>query len=350
MALLRVTSPHTHINRSTADIMRLVALATLPGVIALTWFFGWGSVINIIWAAALALCFEALCIKLRNRKINFYIKDYSAVLTAVLLALALPPYAPWWLTLIGVAFSIIIAKQLYGGLGFNPFNPAMVGYVVLLISFPIEMTSWPSAIEHPPGLVDSLLLIFTFLNESSFDAITSATPLDLMKQNSTLTIEEFYLSKKSFAEGMIAGNGYEWVNIGFLLGGILLLQQGIYTWHAPVMFLVALTVCAALFNDGGSSASEGPALFHLFSGGTMLGAFFIITDPVTSPTTIKGRMYFGACAGVLVFIIRAWGNYPDAVAFAVLLMNLCAPTIEYYTLPRTYGHQRTRRATEKEDN
>jgi len=351
MALLRITSPHTHINRSTADIMRLVALATLPGIIALVWHFGWGTVVNLVWAALLALLFEAACLKLRKRNIAFYLKDYSAVLTAVLLALAIPPYSPWWVTLIGVGFAIVIAKQLYGGLGFNPFNPAMIGYVVLLISFPIEMTSWPTAsafADSTPSLLEAIQIIFPF--GTNLDVMTSATPLDLMKQNTTLTIEEFYLSERSFAEGMVAGKGYEWVNIGFLIGGLLLLQQRIYTWHAPVMFLLSLSVCAILFNDGGSSASEGTALFHLFSGGTMLGAFFIVTDPVTSPTTTKGRMYFGACAGILVFIIRAWGNYPDAVAFSVLLMNLCAPTIEYYSLPRTYGHERSRRATEKEDD
>ncbi len=353
MAFLRVTSPHDHIRRDTGDIMRLVAVAALPGLAALTLFFGWGNVINIIWASLVAIACEAAILKLRKRPVSFYIKDYSAVVTAVLLALAIPPYAPWWLTMVGVAFAIIIGKQIYGGLGFNPFNPAMLGYVVLLISFPIEMTSWPSPANiagSTPDFVESLQIIFPMFASVPVDAITAATPLDIMKQNTSLTTAEFYLSEPVLNQGFLVASGYEWVNLGFLLGGIFLLQQRVYTWHAPVAFLGALTLCAILFNDGGSSASKGSALFHLLSGGTMLGAFFIITDPVTSPTTIKGKLWFGGCAGVIVFIIRCWGNYPDAVAFAVLLMNLCAPTIEYYTLPRTYGHDRSRRATEKDDS
>jgi electron transport complex protein RnfD len=352
MALLRISSPHAHTTRNTSEVMQLVALACLPGVAALTWFFGWGNVINIIFASIVAIICEALCLKLRKRPVAFYVKDYSAVVTAVLLALSIPPYSPWWLTMSGVAFAIIISKQLYGGLGFNPFNPAMVGYVVLLISFPIEMTSWPtpaSISANVPGFIESLQLIF-MLHDGSVDAITSATPLDLMKQNNSLTSDELFISLPVFANASLAATGYEWVNLAFLTGGLFLLQQRIYTWHAPFAFLLALALASALFNDGGSSMSKGSPLFHLLTGGTMLGAFFIITDPVTSPTTLKGRFWFGFCAGILVFIIRSWGNYPDAVAFAVLLMNLCAPTIEYYSLPRTYGHKRARRATEKEDN
>ena len=156
MALLQITSPHTHINRSTGDIMKLVILATLPGLIALTYFFGWGNVINIMWACAVAVGCEAAITKLRKRSISFYLKDYSAVVTAVLLGLALPPYAPWWLTMVAVGAAIILGKQLYGGLGFNPFNPAMLGYVVVLISFPLEMSTWSSPLAKTPNLVETI--------------------------------------------------------------------------------------------------------------------------------------------------------------------------------------------------
>ena len=159
MAYLKVTSPHAHRPTSTADIMRQVILATLPGIAVLTYYFGWGTIINVIWASIVALASEALILKIRKRPISFYLKDYSASLTAVLLGIALPPYVPWWVTLVGVSFAIIIAKQLYGGLGLNPFNPAMVGYVVLLISFPAQMTIWAAPAGVIDGQQDSLSFI-----------------------------------------------------------------------------------------------------------------------------------------------------------------------------------------------
>lgn len=155
MALLRITSPHAHGPLNTATVMRMVLLATLPGVVALTHFFGFGTLVNIAWACLVAVCCEALVLKIRKRPLGFYLNDASALVTATLLAIALPPYAPWWLILVGTAFSILIAKQLYGGMGYNPFNPAMVGYVVLLISFPVEMTRWaaPTGVAQGKSVV-----------------------------------------------------------------------------------------------------------------------------------------------------------------------------------------------------
>ncbi len=337
MALMRVTSPHAHGPLTTGQVMQTVLLATLPGVFALTWFFGFGTLVNIAFAALVALASEALALKLRKRPVAFYLKDCSALVTATLLAIAMPPYAPWWLILVGVSFSILIAKQLYGGLGYNPFNPAMVGYVVLLISFPVEMTSWaaPRGINavEVPGLLQALTLCFA---PGSVDAITMATPLDLLKQNKSLLEEALWQQNPQF--GRWGGIGWEWANLGFLAGGAWMLYKRIFTWHAPVAMLAALALMAALFHDSGSSASTGSPLFHLLSGGTMLGAFFIITDPVSSAVSTRGRLIFGAAIGVLIFLIRSYGNYPDAVAFAVLIMNFAAPFIDYYTQPRTYGH------------
>jgi len=322
--------------------MMTVILATLPGIAALTYFFGPGTLINIVIASALCLSFEALFLLIRKRPIAFYLKDYSALLTAVLLALALPPYAPWWLICVGCFFAIVVAKQLYGGLGYNPFNPAMVGYIVLLISFPLEMSQWPASTtaladgQALPGLTDALQQVFAGIQ---FDGYTAATPLDALKQNSNLSLEELYQTKPVFTNAHWAGAGWEWVNLAFLAGGIFLLIRKIFTWHAPVAMLASLTLLASLCYDGGSSSSPGSPLFHLFSGATMLGAFFIVTDPVTSAVSTRGRLLYGACIGVLVFVIRAWGNYPDAMAFSVLLMNFAAPFIDYYTKPRTYGHK-----------
>ena len=342
MALMRLTSPHAHGPMSTQRVMQSVLLATIPGVIVLTHFFGFGTLVNILWGSIVALACEALALKLRRRPLGFYLKDYSALVTAVLLCIALPPYAPWWLIAVGIASSILLAKHLYGGLGYNPFNPAMVGYVILLISFPIQMTAWapPRGLGELPGFMEALQACFT---PSAYDATTMATPMDLLKQNNSLLIKDLWNQYPQF--GRWSGLGWEWANIAFLAGGIWLLYQRIFTWHAPVAMLVTLGLLAAIFYDGGSSASGGSPLFHLLGGATMFGAFFIVTDPVSSAVSLRGRLIFGALIGVLIYTIRIKGNYPDSVAFAVLIMNFAAPFIDYYTQPRTYGH-RDKRAGE----
>ena len=335
MALMRITSPHAHGPMSTSRVMQNVLLATVPGIIVLTHFFGFGTLVNILWASLLALGFEALALKLRKRPIGFYLGDYSALVTAVLLGIALPPYSPWWLIAVGIGSAILLAKHLYGGLGYNPFNPAMVGYVVLLISFPVQMTSWapPRGVGELPGLLEALQACFI---PASFDSVTMATPLDVLKQNKSLLMEDLWQQNAQF--GRWAGIGWEWANLAFLAGGVWLLYQRIFTWHAPVAMLVVLALMAALFYDGGSSASGGSPLFHLLSGATMFGAFFIITDPVSSAVSNRGRLVYGAMIGLLIYLIRVYGNYPDAIAFAVLILNFTAPFIDQYTQPRTYGH------------
>ena len=333
--------------------MQMVLLATLPGVVALTVFFGYGVIFNIVLASLFCVGFEAALLKARKRNIKYYLKDYSALVTAFLLGIALPPYAPWWLIGVGSFFAIVIAKHLYGGLGFNPFNPAMIGYVVLLISFPIEMTTWAQPLnltEFGLDLVSmkhGLAQMFLGIPLSEVNGYTGATPLDVLKQNNALTIDDLYLKETIFSQGSLAGVGWEWANIAFLAGGIYLLYKKVFTWHAPVSMLVSLTLLSALFYDGGSSTSTGSPLFHLLSGATMFGAFFIVTDPVTSAVSVKGRLVYGASIGALLFVIRAWGNYPDAIAFAVLLMNFAAPFVDYYTLPRTYGHPKATNGTQK---
>ncbi len=335
MALMRITSPHAHGPTSTTWVMQNVLLALVPGVIVLTHFFGFGTLVNIIWGCILAVAFESLALLLRGRPPAFYLKDLSAVVTATLLCIALPPYSPWWLIAVGIAAAILIAKHFYGGLGYNPFNPAMVGYVVLLISFPLQMTAWspPRGAGDLPGLMEALQACFT---PASVDGVTMATPLDILRQNNSMLIKDLWQQTPQF--GRWGGLGWEWVNIAFLAGGVWLLYQRIFTWHAPVAMLASLGVMASLFYDGGSSASGGSPLFHWLSGATMLGAFFIVTDPVTSAVSLRGRLIYGALIGVLVYLIRVWGNYPDAVAFAVLIMNFAAPFIDYYTQPTSYGH------------
>jgi len=335
------SSPHEHQGVATSQVMQQVMLATVPGLAALVLFFGWGTLLNLLWLCALALAMEAAVLKLRNREVWFYLSDCTALVTAVLLALALPPTAPWWLGLIGIFFAIVVAKQLYGGMGYNPFNPAMVGYVVLLISFPLQMTRWllPDGVgESLPTLADSLQLFLDRAPDAGIDAFTGATTLDSFRQDRAgQTLAEF--ASASPLMGRFGGTGWEWINLGFLFGGAYLLYKKIIGWHIPAGMLGALALWALLFYSGGSSQSGGTPLFHLFAGATMLGAFFIATDPVTAPTTVRGRLYYGALIGSLVYVIRTWGNYPDAVAFAVLLGNFAAPLIDATTQPRTYGHK-----------
>lgn len=337
MSLLVVTSPHAHGPLSTAQVMRTVLYATVPGVAALVYYFGPGVLLNLVLGASVALLCEALALRLRGQPIKPFLSDASALVTATLLCIALPPYAPWWLIAIGVAFSILIAKHLYGGLGYNPFNPAMVGYVVLLISFPLQMSSWapPRGLgEAVPGLLEAFRACFL---PGSYDAITMATPLDLLRQNEGFMLVDLYAATPQF--GLFGGVGWEVVNLAFLIGGAWLLYKRVFTWHAPLAMLLALALCALLFYDEGSSTSGGSPLFHLFSGATMFGAFFIITDPVSSAVSNRGRLIFGAMIGVLVYLIRVQGNYPDALAFAVLIANFAAPFIDNYTQPTVYGHK-----------
>ncbi len=343
MALMQITSPHAHRRQSTAQVMQLVLLACIPGVAALCLAFGWGVLVNIVLASGFALLIEAIAMKLRGRPVLPYLSDCSALVTAVLLGIALPPYCPWWVIMTGMLFSIGIAKHLYGGMGYNPFNPAMVGYVVLLISFPVEMTRWAAPLaslpagSDIPGLLETFAITLELQPLPTIDGFTMATPLDLVRQNNALMLSDLYQQNPEHF-GRWGGAGWEMANLGFLAGGLFLLYRRIYTWHAPVSMLATLVIMSALFYDGGSSASVGSPLFHLFSGATMFGAWFIITDPVSSAVSNRGRIIYGAGAGVLLFLIRKWGNYPDAVAFAVLLMNFSAPLIDYYTQPRTYGH------------
>lgn len=337
MALPRITSPHATGNQRTQRVMLQVLLATVPAVLVLTWLFGIGTLVNLLWASLVALGCEAAILAMRKRPITFYLKDGSALVTAVLLALALPPYAPWWLTLIAVGFAIIFGKQLYGGLGQNPFNPAMLGYVVVLISFPLPMTTWPA--PHSVGMLAGIEHIWGLA--SLPDGWSQATALDSLKLNKSLTVDELWAHNPAF--GRFGGQGVEWVNLAFLLGGLYLLKQKLISWHAPVGMLAALAVMSLLFWNGSGSDSNGSPLFHLLTGATMLGAFFIVTDPVSGATSQLGRIIFGAGVGVLVYIIRTWGGYPDGMAFAVLLMNLTAPTIDYYSRPRTYGHRKAER-------
>jgi len=330
------SSPHLPVANSVSAMMLRVLLALVPGIICALWIFGWGILFNILLASITALIAEAAILKLRKRPAFTTLLDGSALITAVLLALALPPLTPWWIPVIGSLFAIVIAKQLYGGLGYNPFNPAMAGYVVLLISFPLELTLW-SAPGTQLSFADTLALVFTgnLPVGQSLDAITMATPMDSIKTRLGMseTLGEIH---SSTLFGNFAGVGWEWINLWFLLGGLWLMRVKVIQWQIPAGMLGSLAAIAFVFYAINPDIYTTP-LFQLFSGAAMLGAFFIATDPVSASTTPRGRIYYGIGIGVLTYIIRTWGGYPDGVAFAVLLMNLAAPTIDHYTQPRVFG-------------
>ncbi|PIE44210.1 MAG: electron transport complex subunit RsxD [Gammaproteobacteria bacterium] len=339
MPVVPTSSPHTLSQNRTQKVMIQVILATLPGLAIQCVFFGWGNLINVIWCSLIAIAAETAVLVIRKRPVMFYLADCSALVTGVLLGLALPPFAPWWTTSLATAFAIIFAKQIYGGLGYNPFNPAMVGYALVLVSFPVTMTTtWasPSGLLNSPDLVSTLSLIFSPFSAESIDAFTMATPLDTYKHEIIDKTAEVVFQNPVFGNSIAAG--WQWINLAFLAGGIYLIGRKVITWHAPIGMLAG--ICIPSLTIGWDWDTTTPISLHLLAGSTMLGAFFIITDPVTGPASHRGKLIYGLCAGVLVYTIRVYGNYPDAVAFSVLLMNFTAPFIDYYTQPRTYGHQK----------
>ncbi|GLX77209.1 electron transport complex subunit D [Thalassotalea insulae] len=348
MAYWIASSPHDHQQTKTSALMRLVIYAAIPGILTQWYFFGWGNLIHISLAIITAIIAEFTVLSLREKKVSEQLFDGSALLTAVLLGVSLPALAPWWISVLGTLFAIVIVKQLYGGLGHNPFNPAMAAYVMLLISFPVQMTSWQPPLELmalPLDFANTLSVIFTQFTFDGYsieqlrthvDGFTMATPLDTVKTNLTLglTIAE---SMNNPVIGHYVGEGWQWINLAFLLGGLFLIGKKAIPAVTPFSFLFSLFICSFIAYSI-SPDTNASTLFHWFNGACMLGAFFIITDPVSGATSVKGRIIFGALAGFLVFIIRKFGGYPDAVAFSVLLCNMAAPLIDQYTRPRTYGH------------
>ncbi|OIR04761.1 electron transport complex subunit RsxD [mine drainage metagenome] len=334
------SSPFITQPSSVSQIMLRVLIALIPGIALYVWYFGPAILVSIALASVTALATEAVMLKLRQRPLGPFLSDNSALLTAWLLALSIPALAPWWMVVVGTAFAIAISKHLYGGLGNNPFNPAMIGYAVLIISFPVHMTHWIT--PHGMGGIElsfgeQLDYIFNGVlpDGLKLDAVTMATPLDTLKTQLHLGLSVNDIRDMPIY-GHLAGKGSEMVALGFAIGGLYLLSIRIISWHLPVAFLASLFATAGIFHLVDSVHYVTP-LFHWFSGAAMLGAFFILTDPVTSPTTAKGKLIFAAGAGLLTYLIRAFGGFPDGMAFATLLMNICVPLIDAWTQPRVFG-------------
>lgn len=348
-----VSSPHTHSGKLTARIMLWVILAMMPALGAQIYYFGMGVTIQIALAVTTALLAEFIAMKLRGKKPMAYLADFSVVLTALILAMAIPPYAPYWVIIIGTLCAVLLGKHVYGGLGQNPFNPAMIGYVILLISFPLQMTTWMPPIEllqEPPTFADSLSLVLSGLTTDGFtlsqlahsiDGITQATPLDSAKifYATHSSLNDFYELVKMpifMQNGTDFAQGWWQVNAAFFIGGVFLILKRTIHWQIPVAMLTTFFCLATVTAFAGGTHLS--AVSQLFSGAMMFGAFFIATDPVTASITPKGKIVFGALVGLLVYLIRYHGNYPDGVAFAILLSNICVPLIDHYTRPRVAGY------------
>lgn len=334
-----ISSPHKHDGSSVTAIMREVCLALIPGILIYAWLISWGVMIQCLLAVGFALCAEALMLRLRRLPVILFLSDSSCILTALLFALSISPYTPWWVNMCGVFFAIMLIKHAFGGIGNNLFNPAMAGFVFVLLSFPAEMNHWPAAHalqSSPDGLADCLQIIFPGReNINAVDAFTAATPLSyLQTQISGMNMISEFSDEPIF--GAMSGTGWEWVALTFLLSGGWLVFRKIIYWQIPAALIGAMFLISLVCYWFDADVYPSP-MFHVFTISTLLGAFFIATDPVSSATTPRGRLIYAAGIGLLAYLIRAWGAYPDGLAFAVLLMNCSVPLLDHYTRPKVLG-------------
>jgi len=342
-----VASPHAHGGNSVGRTMFRVQWALLPATLFGFWLYGWPSF--FMWLLTVAACvgFEALALKLMGApRIKASLLDGSALLTGWLLALTLPPWAPWWVPVLGGFIAIIIGKQVFGGVGQNVFNPAMVARVALLVSFPVPLTWWvhplPGGGLPAPDVVEGLRIFLTSLPVP--DAMTSASLLGHAKTEMARGIDLLHslggeTSRLQSWFGVRAGSFGESATLLILAGGLYLIACRIISWHTPLAVLAGVALPAAIAHGIDPARFLAPET-HLLSGALMLGAFFIATDYVTSPNTALGQLIFGLGVGFVTWVIRSFGAYPEGMAFAVLLMNALTPVIDRFIKPRILGRDR----------
>jgi electron transport complex protein RnfD len=341
-----IPGPHTRAGERVPAIMGTVMLALTPATAFGLYLFGWPAIHLFVITLVATVVAEAGCLRLAGKSVGTGLKDGSALLTGWLLGMSLPPWAPWWIGVIGAIFAIVVGKHVFGGLGQNLFNPAMLARVTLLVAFPLEMTAWAAP---PPLGADGALgflqaLSITLAGVAAPDGVTGATVLGAVKtalaegQGLTSSLQHSFEPGQA-ALGAMPGSLGETSALLLLGGGLLLLGRRIITWHIPVAMLLGLTLPAGGLHLVHPAQFSDP-VFHGLTGGAMLGAFFIATDPVTSPNSPLGKLLFGAGCGLLVYLIRVFGGYPEGIAFAVLLMNAVTPVIDHYTRPRIYGRTR----------
>lgn len=316
--LVVAPAPHVQTTQSTSVIMRDVIIALLPALAVSTVVFG----LNVLWVTALSV---ACCVLFEYLIQRFLVQgpvtvgNLSAVVTGMLLAFNLPATIPWWIVVIGAFVAIAIAKMTFGGLGKNPFNPALVGRVFLLIAYPVQMTTFPMPVN------------------GSFDALSGATPLAVVKHGAAgpdvLGVQDLLLGNMPGSMGEVAA-------LALLCGFVYLLWRRVITWHIPVTVLVTMALFAfivALCRGGESSLLWQLPLFHVLAGGALLGSIFMATDYSTSPMTVKGGVIFAVGIGVITMLIRLWGAYPEGMSFAILIMNAVVPLINKYVKPARFG-------------
>ncbi|MDC0610961.1 RnfABCDGE type electron transport complex subunit D [Vibrio sp.] len=315
--------PFAHNQNSSVRIMYTVMLTLIPALLFGFYQFGLGSMLVVVSCVLSAVITEWLCLVIMQKKFAACL-DGSSVLTGLLLAMSLPSTMPLWMCAFGSAFAVIVGKQIYGGLGNNLFNPAMLARVMLIVCFPVEMTNW--ATPTPINFANNLVSVPS--GWLHFDGLTSATALSTERTDPIVLANIFF--------GQQSGSLGETSSILILLGGLYLIYKGIIHWAIPLTFMVGLLIPAAIAHLV-SPKDTLPVLVHLLSGGAMLGAFYIATDLVTSPTSVKGQLLYGFGCGFLVWLIRSFGSYPEGVAFAVLIMNSASPLIDHYLRPSIFG-------------
>lgn len=319
------SSPHVRRRVSIRSVMADVLIALAPATLVGLWFFGVHALFVVALCVGACVLVEVAAQRMRGQKVT--VDDLSAAVTGLLLAMTMPPRAEWWLCLIGALAAIGLAKHAFGGLGYNPFNPALFARVVLLISFPAQMTSFYT--PTPLGL----------------DAVSTATPLNQLQEARIRGLglgdtADFDLTAAFL--GNMPGSLGETSALAILLGGLYLLWRGHVRWDIPVSMLGTIALVSGIFWWLDPSRYQSP-WFHLCTGGVMLAAWFMATDMVTSPLTVRGKVIFGVGCGLLTIVIRLWGGYAEAVSFGILLMNAAVPIIDRYTAPRLYGSGRAPR-------
>lgn len=300
--LIVTSSPHLRDKDTVSKIMHTVNLSLIPAVVAAVYYFKLQALMVILTSVVVSVLTEYLWQTARGKKVT--IADGSAILTGLLLALTLPPGLPLWMVALGAIVAISLGKQVFGGLGYNPFNPALVGRAFLVAAFSVQMTTW-------------------FTPSAGVDAAASATPLAALKMNGIMT------SYWDLFIGNIGGSLGETSAIAIILGGVFLIYKGYVDYRIPVGYFGTVALLTTIFGQD--------PVFHLLAGGLMLGGFFMATDMVTSPITKLGRWVFGIGAGLILVVIRLWGGYPEGVLYSILLMNMFVPLINRFTRPRTYG-------------
>ena len=301
-------APYIHSGKSTKKVMFLVILALLPAVLASVYYFRAGAIYLISTCVISCIVFEYLIHKIRNKETT--ISDLSAVVTGILMALILPPNFPLYAAVVGCLAAVFLGKGVFGGLGSNIFNPALVGRAFLMATFPVLTTTWREPF--------------------SLQAVTTATPLGLMKfQNVTTDLQSLFW-------GNVSGSLGETSAIALLLGGIILLLRGVIDWRIPFSYIVTVALVSLGFHSANPASYASP-LFEILAGGLIIGAFFMAADPVTSPVTKKGRLIFGAGCGLLTMVIRYWGGLPEGVMYSILFMNALRPLIDKFTRPVCFG-------------